>query len=55
MTPRRLLLECPPHQRCTVGVEFDGADLAAQLIALGDVEVADGRFPVGIGEHAQEL
>ncbi|WGX98850.1 hypothetical protein QJ852_10455 [Nocardioides sp. L-11A] len=33
-------LERPLDQRCPVGVEFDGADLAAEFVTAGDVEVA---------------
>nr|WP_295688671.1 hypothetical protein [uncultured Brevibacterium sp.] len=40
-------LERPSHQRGTVGVHLDGADLAAEFVAAGDVEVAHGCFAVG--------
>ncbi|MEA5154479.1 MAG: hypothetical protein VB059_06765 [Raineyella sp.] len=36
-----VLLEHPPHQRGALGVDLDGAVLAALLVALADVEVAD--------------
>lgn len=39
--PGGVLLEHPPHQRCAFGVDLDGAVLAALLITLADVEVAD--------------
>nr|WP_241237370.1 hypothetical protein [Brachybacterium saurashtrense] len=39
--PGGVLLEHPPHQGCTIGVDLDGAVLPSLLVALADVEVAD--------------
>nr|WP_243837878.1 hypothetical protein [Cumulibacter soli] len=47
VVPGGVGLERPPHQRCAGGVDLDGADLAAEFVAFGDVEVADGGFAVG--------
>ncbi|WGP06171.1 hypothetical protein QFE97_00055 [Bacillus subtilis] len=40
-------LERPLDQRCAFGVEFDGANLTAHLVAGTDVEVADGGLAEG--------
>ncbi|MCT1514168.1 hypothetical protein M3E75_07985 [Corynebacterium sanguinis] len=37
----RVLLEYPPHQRGALGVDLDGAVLAALLVTLADVEIPD--------------
>nr|WP_237268262.1 hypothetical protein [Tessaracoccus flavescens] len=40
-------LERPLDQRCSVGVDLDGADLAAEFVTAGDVEVAHRGLAVG--------
>nr|WP_257930158.1 hypothetical protein [Brevibacterium sp. 239c] len=47
VVPGGVGLERPSHQRGTVGVDLDGADVAAEFVAAGDVEVAHGCFAVG--------
>ena len=43
---RGVRLERPLDHRCSLRIELDGADFAPELIALADVQVADGRAPV---------
>jgi hypothetical protein len=45
--PGGVCLVRPLDQRCPVGVELHGANLAAELVADADVEVADGRLGRG--------
>ena len=52
--PGRVLLERPPDQRGAFKVDLDGAYLAALLIGLADIEVAD-RSSHRSEEHTSEL
>nr|WP_257948193.1 hypothetical protein [Brevibacterium aurantiacum] len=47
VVPGGVGLERPPDQWCAGGVDLYGAHLAAEVVAFGDVEVADGCFAVG--------
>ncbi|HQY96686.1 MAG: hypothetical protein L0H96_00615 [Humibacillus sp.] len=47
VVPGGVGLEGPRDQWCPVGVDFDGADLAAEFVTLGDVEVAHRGLAVG--------
>jgi hypothetical protein len=42
--PRCVGMESPGHVWGAFGIDFDGANVAGQLVALADVEVADRRL-----------